>query len=94
MPDNSNPLFNISHPIPFDQVKPEHVAPAIRELLRLSKLELQSIIDEKVRTYENTLIAFDRLAEKLTLSWRVVKHLENVAPAPTSYPMQLKSGLR
>ena len=28
-----NPLLDVKHPIPFDQIRPEHVKPAIEQLL-------------------------------------------------------------
>ncbi len=80
---NKNPLLKITGPIPFDKILPEHIEPAIRELLRRSYQELDQIIEAPgPRTYENTILALDNLAKDLYGAWRIVLHLKGVCNSP------------
>ena len=79
MNNENNPLLDVKHPIAFDKISHEHIVPAIRQLLEQTKKDQQVIIDTSDRNYENTLLALDRLGDKLGLAWRVCNHLENVA---------------
>lgn len=78
-----NPLLNIPFSIPFPAVKPEHVEPAIGQLIAESKARIDAIAGQSgVLTYENTLAALDRATEPLDVALNVVRHLEDVATTP------------
>lgn len=78
-----NPLLRIRFEIPFDQIQPEHVEPAIQALIAEAEAELQSILDvQGPRTYANTLGALDRLGEGLGRAFGVVSHLESTCTTP------------
>ncbi|RIH85002.1 Oligopeptidase A [Calidithermus terrae] len=78
-----NPLLDLGFDIPFEQIKPEHVEPAIRALIAGAEQEFQAILDVPgERTYANTLGAYDRLGERLQRAFRVVSHLESVRTTP------------
>lgn len=79
----SNPLLEINFQIPFDRIRAEHVEPAIRELVADAQARLEAIAAEtKPRTFENTMLAFDHMTERLDFAMSVVKHLESVATYP------------
>ena len=74
-----NPLLEIQTPIPFDQVRTEHVRPAIRQLVAEAQNRIEAIAAEtQPRTFLNTLGALDQASEKLDYASAVVQHLENV----------------
>ena len=78
-----NPLLEIQFKVPFDQIRAEHVEPAIQQLLeeaRKNQAELSSSTGP--RTFDNTLLALEDLTEKLDWAMGVVKHLESVATYP------------
>ncbi len=78
-----NPLLEIQFQVPFDQIKAEHVEPAVKLLLeeaRSKQAELSNSTGE--RTFENTLLAVEGMTEKLDWAMSVVRHLEGVATYP------------
>ncbi|MGC9951364.1 MAG: M3 family metallopeptidase [Bryobacteraceae bacterium] len=82
-PATSNPLLNLSFRIPFDQIRAEHVRPAVAELLRDARGRIDALAaDPAPRTFDNTLMALDAIAEPLDEAMAVVRHLESVATYP------------
>jgi oligopeptidase A len=78
-----NPLLEIRLPIPFDEVRAEHVEPAIRDLLADAQASIDRLAAlEDPRDYESTLGALDRDTERLDYAMSVVRHLEAVATTP------------
>jgi oligopeptidase A len=78
-----NPLLEIQTPIPFDQVRTEHVRPAIRQLVAEAQNRIEAIAAEtQPRTFLSTLGALDQASEKLDYASAVVQHLENVVTSP------------
>ena len=78
-----NPLLEERFRIPFDQIRAEHVEPAIAELLARAKAGLEKLTSATgPRTWENTLAALDHLADPLEYAFGLVRHLESVATTP------------
>src|SRR5687767_5349118 len=78
-----NPLLSISFAIPFDQIRAEHVEPAISQLIGDARERIEAIATfEGPRTYENTMFALDHATEPLDVAFGVVRHLESVATYP------------
>jgi oligopeptidase A len=85
MPDslNHNPLINIPFRIPFDQIRAEHVKPAMDDLLRDARQRIDALAaDPQPRTFRSTLTALDDITEPLDDAMSVVRHLESVATYP------------
>ena len=75
-----NPLIQLGFEIPFDEVEPVHVQPAIDALLADAQAALDTIAgSETPRTYANTLGALEEATEQLERAMSVVDHLEGVA---------------
>ena len=80
---NPNPLLNLSFRIPFDQIRAEHVRPAVAELLGDARQRVDRLAaDPRARTFDNTLTALDAATEPLDEAMAVVRHLESVATYP------------
>ena len=80
---SENPLLEVRYDIPFSQIRPEHIEPAIQTLLAQAEAELEAILRvEGPRTFENTLLPLDRLGEGLSYAFTLVAHLESVASTP------------
>ncbi len=81
-PDH-NPLLDIQHPIPFDRIGAEHVAPAIDRLLAAGRASLAALESAELPLrYENTLQALEDATLPLERAMTVVGHLESVATTP------------
>lgn len=79
----ANPLLAFEYRIPFDQVKPEHVEPAIDELLAGAQKRLDGVIRcEAPRTYANTMQPLDDFTDRLDYAMNITRHLEGVATTP------------
>ena len=79
----TNPLIEIQFKVPFDRIKAEHVEQAIDELLADAQQRLDQLAaDPAPRTFENTLLALEDVAERLEFAMSVVGHLEGVATHP------------
>src|SRR6478752_7588594 len=72
-----NPLLEVKFQIPFDQVKAEHVEPAMDALLAGAQESL-----EKTIAAADPLTALDDMTEPLDYALSVVRHLESVATYP------------
>jgi oligopeptidase A len=78
-----NPLLSMKFRVPFDEIRAEHVEPAVAGLLEDARRRLESLAaDPAERTFENTLRALDLLTEPLDYTMGVVRHLESVATYP------------
>ncbi|HET7463809.1 MAG TPA: M3 family metallopeptidase [Longimicrobium sp.] len=79
----TNPLLRGELPIPFGQIAPEHVAPAIRQALARAERELEELVGfAGERTYENTLERLEEIGERLSRVIRPVSHLTGVINSP------------
>jgi oligopeptidase A len=79
----ANPLTLVSTTIPFDTVRPEHVVPAVDQLLTEAQKAIDAIAGEgSPRTYANTLGALESATEPLEYAMGIVEHLESVATTP------------
>src|SRR5882672_4335612 len=72
-----NPLLEISFRVPFDQIRAEHVEPAIDQLLA----DAAARRDETAAS-ERPLHSLDTMTERLEYAMSVVRHLESVATTP------------
>jgi oligopeptidase A len=80
---SDNPLLTIQFQIPFDRVRPDHVEPAIRELIVLAQRGIDDLVaDASERTFDNTMLALESATENLDYALGVVRHLESVATTP------------
>lgn len=77
-----NPLLELSFDIPFERILPEHVRPAITELLSAAEASLAAIEVDRRRSYDNTLGALEAATERLEVAVGVVGHLESVKSTP------------
>ena len=82
-PSETNPLLEIRFRIPFDRIRAGHVEPAIEELLRDARERLESLAaDARPRTFENTMLRYEAITERLEYAMAVIRHLESVATTP------------
>jgi oligopeptidase A len=73
----TNPLLSEFELPPFSALRPEHVEPAIRELLAQNRTELQRML-ELTATWENVVAPLEIMQHRLSRSWSPVGHLNGV----------------
>ena len=78
-----NPLLDFSDLPLFDQIRPEHVAPAIQQLLTESEAALEAAVAPDLPADGATLSrTLDVATEKLGRAWGAVSHLNAVMDTP------------
>jgi oligopeptidase A len=83
MGDMSNPLLDFTDLPLFDQVQPEHVAPAVDTLLAAADKALQTVTEVGFpNRWEDIAKILDTATENLGRAWGVVSHLNSVADTP------------
>lgn len=77
----TNPLLDYSGPPRFDLVKPDHVAPAIDQLLAEARAAVAAA-ETAPATWDDFLRPMDDATERLWRAWGVVGHLNAVVNTP------------
>ncbi len=79
----TNPLLDFSDLPLFDRIKPEHVAPAIDELLLVAEVALEKVtLPDFPANWVGIAATLDVATEQLGRAWGAVSHLNNVADTP------------
>ena len=86
----SNPLLHASNPLlyltglpKFNEIKPEHVSPALDELLAEGKQTIETLANNKdVPTWTNFALKLEDLDEKISRAWSQVGHMNAVVNSP------------
>jgi oligopeptidase A len=77
-----NPLLIGKGLPPFATIKPEHIVPAMTQLLAELEVELARLEAEVQPTWSSLVEPLDRLTERLSWSWGIVGHLMGVKNSP------------
>ena len=89
----SNPLLHDDSLPRFDAIRPEHIGPAIDELLQQANAALERTVDDATPVdYEVMSAVLDVATERLGRAWSAVSHLNAVADTPelrATYTAQL-----
>jgi len=79
----NNPLLDTAGLPRFSEIRPEHVAPAIDELLAQARAALERAVGPEVPPdYDALSAVLDVATERLGRAWGAVSHLEHVADTP------------
>ncbi len=86
----NNPLLQDFELPPYSKIRPEHVAPAIDQILAENRVNLQQLLQTPADTLDWTQLvtALDTLNERLARAWSPVSHLNavcNSAELRTAY---------
>ena len=74
-----NPLLETSGLPAFSQIKPEHIEPAIDQILEENRQGIKEILASKNASWETIIEPLDDLEDRLEQAWSPVKHLNAVA---------------
>jgi oligopeptidase A len=79
----TNPLLDFTDLPLFDQVQPQHVAPALEQLLAAADQALETVTQPDFPSqWAEIAKVLDTATEELGRAWGVVSHLNNVADTP------------
>jgi len=75
----SNPLLNITDLPPFSAIKPEHVEPAIDQILADNRATIETLLSNDTTANWNTLMRpLEDLEDRLARAWSPVSHMNSV----------------
>ena len=77
----TNPLLDFSGLPHFDAIRPEHIAPAIDQLLAEAEAAVKAAEAAPV-TWDAFVVPLDDATERLARGWNQVTHLEAVVNTP------------
>ncbi len=76
---DTNPLLIASGLPPFQSIRPEHVEPAITQILGEYQAGIDAMLAEnETRTFQSTVMLAERLEDRLSRAWSPVGHLHGV----------------
>jgi oligopeptidase A len=79
----SNPLLHFAGLPKFNEIKPEHVSPAMDDLLTEGKSLVESLATSKeAPTWQNFALKLEDLDEKISRAWSQVGHMNAVVNSP------------
>ena len=75
----SNPLLEMNGLPPFSQIKPEHVEPAVDQLLNENRARIQELLAANTTYSWDKLVApIEEMEERLSRVWSPVSHMNSV----------------
>ena len=75
----SNPLLSHTELPAFSKIKPEHVEPAIEQLLNDAQALVEKLLaDNSTYTWENLIAPLDAAEDKINKAWSPVSHMNSV----------------
>ncbi|HZW27312.1 MAG TPA: M3 family metallopeptidase [Trueperaceae bacterium] len=81
----SNPLLSMGHRVPFDRIRVEHYAPAVRSALAWAQAELEELKSgPAAMRYDDVIGRLTRLVEWPSRVFGLVKHLNDTMNSPES----------
>ncbi len=75
---SDNPLLVDDGLPPFDRIRPEHVVPAVRQVLARAEEGITKLEAHLAPTWEGTIEALDRIGRPFQYAWGPVSHLMGV----------------
>ena len=74
-----NPLLHDATLPAFLAIRPEHIEPAIRQVLEENRRGLQELLDAGAEGWDGIVVPMERMQHRLARTWSPVGHLNGVA---------------
>ena len=75
----SNPLLELTGLPPFSKIKPEHVEPAIDQLLAEAREQVEALLaGNSVYSWENLVEPLEKMNDRISRAWSPVSHMNSV----------------
>lgn len=80
---SSNPLLHLAGLPKFNEIKPEHVSPALDSLLSAGKETVEALATSTdAPTWQNFALKLEDMDEKISRAWSQVGHMNSVVNSP------------
>jgi len=79
---NHNPLLKGEGLPSFPEIKPEHIVPAVKQLLPELETQVQELENNLQPTWEGLVIPLNLIEERLRWTWGIIGHLMGVKNSP------------
>ncbi|MDY4594768.1 MAG: oligopeptidase A [[Pasteurella] aerogenes] len=78
----TNPLL-AAHELPrFSEIQPEHIQPAIEQLLQQSRETVEQLVKQPQLSWDNFILPLNEIGDRLHRAWSPVSHLNSVKNSP------------
>src|SRR5215510_5155909 len=74
----TNPLLESSDLPPFSAIRPEHIEPAIRQLIDENRAQLARLLDAGANTWKTLVVPIEEMQHRLSRTWSPVGHMNGV----------------
>ncbi|MFZ7237128.1 oligopeptidase A, partial [Avibacterium gallinarum] len=74
----SNPLLSETLLPQFSQIKPEHIQPAISQLIQENRDTVEQVLKQPHLTWQNFIEPLTESGDRLSKAWSPVSHLNAV----------------
>ena len=74
----SNPLLNITDFPDFKNIQPDHMLPAIQQIIADSRQEIDILVETAAASWQGLALPLDELDDRLSQVWSVISHLNAV----------------
>ena len=78
VPDMTNPLLDLSGLPRFTRIQPNHVEPAVDQVLNENRRRIDEIAAESQPSWENVVAPMEQMEHRLSRVWAPVGHLNAV----------------
>ncbi|WP_334054623.1 oligopeptidase A [Pasteurella multocida] len=78
----SNPLLSFEGLPPFSQIKPEHVQPAVENLIQACRDNIEQLLKQEQFTWDNFILPLTEMGDRFSKAWSPVSHLNAVKNSP------------
>ena len=74
----TNPLLESHELPPFSAIRPEHIEPAIRQVLDENRANLKALLDSNAATWASLVVPLEEMQHRLSRTWSPVGHMNGV----------------
>jgi oligopeptidase A len=74
----TNPLLDILELPAFSAIRPEHIEPAIRQVLDENRAQLKALLDSRASTWDSLVVPLEEMQHRLSRTWSPVGHMNGV----------------
>lgn len=75
----SNPLLSFTDLPPFSEIKPEHVKPAVEQVIAECRAKIDQVLEGNTEpTWENVVAPIEQVDDRLSRIWSPVSHMNSV----------------
>lgn len=74
----SNPLLDLPGLPPFSKIKPEHVPPAVEQVIAECRATIEQVLEQPKPTWQNFILPLDEVNDRLSRLWSPVSHCNSV----------------